>query len=93
MRHTYHERRDLVMDRISDLEWDCVEPEGAIYAFPDTGQDSWDFALALLEEAGVAIVPGANCGTASDTHIRICFGSVDKDTLEAGFDRIDRFIG
>ncbi len=92
MRDTYHDRRDLVMDRIHDLGWDCVEPEGAIYAFPNTGQDSWDFALDLLDDAGVAVVPGANCGTHSDTNIRICFGSADTEQLEEGFDRIDAVV-
>ncbi len=88
MRDTYHDRRDLVMDCINDLGWDCVTPDGAIYAFPDTGRDSWTFAMNLLEDAGVAVVPGEPTGPSSDTNVRICFGSASMEQLEEGFDRI-----
>lgn len=88
MRETYHERRDYVLDRIHDLGWDCVAPDGAIYAFPDTGRDAWDVTWELLDEAGVAVVPGTPHGDSSGTHIRLCFGSADRDALEDGFDRI-----
>jgi len=93
MRQTYQKRKDRVMDRIHDLGWNCTDPHGAIYVFPDTGQDSWEFALDLLDSTGVAVVPGASCGTDSDTNIRICFGSADKETLKEGFDRIEQFVG
>lgn len=92
MQDTYYDRRDLVMNRIQDLGWDCVTPNGAIYAFPDTGRDSWTFAQNLLEDAGVAVVPGEPTGPSSDTNIRICFGSADKAQLEEGFDRIAEYV-
>lgn len=93
MREVYRERRDLVMDRVAELGWDCRTPQGAIYAFPDVGQDSWVFARSLLDETGVAVVPGEPAGPSSDTHIRICFGSVDKEQLADGFDRIAAYTG
>ncbi len=92
MRRAYHERRDLVMNHIHELGWDCISPDGAIYVFPDVGQDSWDFANNLLETEGVAVVPGEPAGPSSDTHIRICFGSASQEQLTEGFNRIERFV-
>ncbi|MFB6265552.1 MAG: aminotransferase class I/II-fold pyridoxal phosphate-dependent enzyme, partial [Candidatus Nanohaloarchaea archaeon] len=53
MREEFEERRDLVLQHLEELGWDSVEPEGAIYAFPDVEQDSWEFSHGLLEEEGV----------------------------------------
>ncbi|MFB6076759.1 MAG: pyridoxal phosphate-dependent aminotransferase, partial [Candidatus Nanohaloarchaea archaeon] len=54
----YRKRRSTVLAELHDLGWPHPEPGGAFYAFPDTGRDSWTFAHDLLEEAGVAVVPG-----------------------------------
>ncbi len=89
---TFQERKDATMDHVRALGWDCIAPRGAIYAFPDTGRDSWPFAHALLEEAGVAVVPGEPHGTHSSTNIRVCFGSADIDAIHKGFERIRRFV-
>ena len=38
MREAYHERRDLLIERMDNLGWDFVAPEGAIYAFPESAR-------------------------------------------------------
>ncbi len=92
MRSTFADRRDLTMAHIDELGWDAVTPHGAIYAFPDVGRDSWDFAHELLEEEGVAVIPGAAAGDNSATNIRICFGSVTADEIDEAFERIKAFV-
>ncbi|MFB6265924.1 MAG: pyridoxal phosphate-dependent aminotransferase [Candidatus Nanohaloarchaea archaeon] len=92
MRETFEERRNLVMQHIEELGWSGVTPEGAIYAFPDVEQDSWEFAHALLDDAGVAVVPGAAAGSASDTNVRICFGSATEEEIDEGFERMKEFV-
>ena len=91
MRETYHERRDLLVDRMNDLGWDFVAPEGAIYAFPEVGQDSWDFCMKMIEE-GVAMVPGEPMGPESDQNVRICFGSTTKEEINEAFDRLENEV-
>ncbi|MDA3815073.1 MAG: pyridoxal phosphate-dependent aminotransferase [Patescibacteria group bacterium] len=44
---------------------------------------SWRFALKLLNEAGVAIVPGIAFGPSGENHIRLCFGREDEHIDEA----------
>jgi aspartate aminotransferase len=89
MRETYDRRRELLIKRMKDLGWDFVAPEGAIYAFPDVEQDSWDFCMEMIEH-GVAMVPGEPMGPGSDQNIRICFGSVTCDEIKKGFDILER---
>lgn len=88
MREAYHERRDLLVERMEELGWDFVAPEGAIYAFPEVGEDSWDYCMDMIDE-GVAMVPGEPMGPESDQNVRICFGSTTKEEIEKAFDKME----
>lgn len=88
MREAYEERRDLLVERMNDLGWDFVAPEGAIYVFPEVGEDSWEFCMDMIEK-GVAMVPGEPMGPESDQNVRICFGSTTKDEIEKAFDILE----
>lgn len=92
MREAYEERRDLLVERMENLGWDFVAPEGAIYAFPEVGEDSWDFCMDLIEK-GVAMVPGEPMGPESDQNVRICFGSTTREEIEKAFDRLEEELG
>lgn len=89
----YSRRRELVVARLNAIEGvRCAPPGGAFYAFPDVSAcygpgcaDSIAFAEWLLEEAGVAVVPGAAFG--ADDHVRISF-ACSTATIEAGMDRL-----
>jgi aspartate aminotransferase/aminotransferase len=62
----YKERRDAIIRRLRDIEgFEVNMPGGAFYAFPRVsklisrfGMNTTEFAAWLLEEAGVATVPG-----------------------------------
>ncbi len=82
----YRKRRDAIVARLREIPGISVqEPEGAFYAFPrvsglygramrgKTCRSSVEFAEYLLEEARVAVVPGAGFG--SDDHIRISYAT------------------
>lgn len=88
MRKEYEERRDLIVERMNDLGWDFEMPEGAIYAFPKVGKDSWDFCMEMIEK-GVAMVPGEPFGPESDQNVRICFGSTTKKEINKAFDILE----
>jgi aspartate aminotransferase len=88
MREVYEERRDLLVERMEELGWDFVSPEGAIYAFPEVGRDSWEFCMEMIEK-GVAMVPGEPMGPGSDQNVRICFGSTTKREIREAFDVLD----
>lgn len=48
---------------------------------------SWKFALELLYQSKIAVVPGIAFGPSGENHIRLCFGRDYKDIKEA-MDRI-----
>ena len=58
----YRRRRDLVVRELTAMEGiDFVAPQGAFYAFPriaSLGMEPLEFCSTLLEETGVALVPG-----------------------------------
>lgn len=72
MRAAFRERRDYIVAELSSIEGvECFMPSGAFYVFPDlhrffgkstpsgnTVETSTDLAMYLLEEHGVAAVPG-----------------------------------
>lgn len=68
------------------------KPEGAFYMFTNisrVGLDSVTFASRLLEEAKVAVVPGAAFG--SDKHIRLSFAT-SEDNIRDGISRISEWL-
>ncbi len=89
MKKEYHERRDLLINRMNDIGWDFIDPEGAIYAFPNVGEDSWKFCMKMIGK-GVAMVPGEPMGPESDQNVRICFGSTTKEEIKKAFDILEK---
>lgn len=86
-------RRDLCLELLAQIPHLPVpRPKGAFYLFPDVsyysrklGGGSDLVAEYLLNEAGVAVVPGRPFG--DDSRIRISFAK-DLKTLEKGLQRI-----
>ena len=91
MREAYQRRRDALVEEMNDLGWDFVAPEGAIYAFPEVGEDSWDFCMRMIDE-GVAMVPGEPMGPESNQNVRICFGSTTEEEIREAFQRINEAV-
>jgi aspartate aminotransferase len=94
----YRARRDFALETLRDITGiRCHEPQGAFYLYPNIRlvlgrkwiQDTTQFAEQLLEQAGVAVVPGEAFGTSD--HIRITF-AVSRRDLERGLLRLKAFI-
>ena len=72
----------------------CHSPRGSFYAFPSvakTGLDEKAFAVGLLEQHKVAVVPGVAFGENGRGHVRACFATSYEQLIEA-CDRIARFV-
>ncbi len=90
-------RRALVCERLDRVPqvFSYARPEGAYYVFPRieaAHRDAREFALRLLDEAGVCVTPGSGFGPAGEHHVRIAY-CVDDDAINAGFDRIEAWAG
>ena len=65
MRDSYNQRRRYLVKRFKDLGIPCFEPFGAFYIFPNISQfglTSEEFAMRLVEEERLAVVPGTAFG-------------------------------
>ena len=73
---------------------DCYEPQGAFYVFPSIkkfGMTSDEFALKLLEEEKVAVVPGTAFGDCGEGYLRISYAYSLND-LKRALERMERFV-
>jgi aspartate aminotransferase len=91
----FQHRRDLMVDGLNRIPgFRCVRPEGAFYAFPNvegTGMDEKVMADRLLNEAGVAVLPGTAFGEGGRGHIRLAY-TQSEDHLTEALERIQRFV-
>ena len=68
----------------------CAPPEGAFYAWvnvTDTGLSAEEICRIMLEEAGVAAIPGAAFGPSGKDFVRFSFAS-STATLHEAVERI-----
>ena len=94
MREQYNGRRRYLMHRFEEMGIECFEPFGAFYMFPSIqkfGMTSEEFALRLLEEEKVAVVPGTAFGDCGEGFLRISY-AYSLENLKEALDRIEAFI-
>jgi aspartate aminotransferase len=93
MAEQFDERRALLSERLMAIEGIKLRaPEGAFYAFPDVSQwglDSMTLCNRLLDQVGLAVVPGVAFG--DDRCIRLSCAAAPA-TIEDGIDRLSRFL-
>jgi aspartate aminotransferase len=94
MYDAYCERRAWLVPELNGVPGICcTDPDGAFYVFPDVSAffgkggitDSQSFATYLLDEARVAVVPGAAFG--ADEYVRISYAT-SMERLREGLARI-----
>ncbi|HUP45274.1 MAG TPA: pyridoxal phosphate-dependent aminotransferase [Thermoanaerobaculia bacterium] len=94
----YRERRAWLVPALNAIEgMCCAEPDGAFYVFPDISgffgrgpvHDSTSFASFLLDEARVAVVPGAAFGM--EEGVRISYAT-SMERIREGVARIEAAV-
>jgi aminotransferase len=94
MRQAYMERREYVYERLTNMNLSVVKPDGAFYYFvklPEPFTNSFDFALQLVQERGVAVVPGSAFSPLGEGYIRISF-AYSMEVLAEALDRLEAFL-
>ena len=83
----YRRRRDLALGVLSGSNvLRVVPPQGGMYVMLDvrgTGLSGNDFALRLLEDEHIAVMPGESFGSAAAGHVRIALTVADDDLVAA----------
>ena len=87
----YEARRDLIVNSINSIPGlSCVTPGGAFYVFmniKETGMTSSEFCNYMLEDAGVAMLPGNDFGEFGEGFVRICY-AVGQNEINDAMQRI-----
>jgi (5-formylfuran-3-yl)methyl phosphate transaminase len=96
MVRTYDERRRFLLPRLREVGFGvAVEPHGAFYILANARHftdDSYSFALELLERAHVAVTPGIDFGKGGEGYIRFSYAN-HIDNLAEGMRRLGDYLG
>ncbi len=94
MRDEYRRRRNFLHRSFQEMGLPCRQPRGAFYAFPSIahlGLTSKEFALRLLDQERVAVVPGSAFGACGEGFVR-CAYATGMEELQEAMRRLARFI-
>jgi aminotransferase len=95
MVNEYRRRRNYIVSAFSEMGLQCHRPLGAFYAFPSVAKykiPAKEFALRLLHEEKVAVVPGTAFGDCGEGFVR-CAYATSLDNIKEAMVRLKRFIG
>ncbi len=91
----YRKRRDFVVQGLNAIPGiRCQVPGGAFYAFPNVsayGVPSAELANRILDEAGVALLPGTAFGAQGEGYLRLSYAT-SLELLERGLTRLSVFF-
>jgi aspartate aminotransferase len=99
MVRAFRQRRDRMLELLAEGGVAAVKPDGAFYVFPDVSRwlgkkhrgvpvpGTWKLAELLLEEYGVAAVPGAAFG--AEGYLRLSFATSEAEFTK-GVERLHR---
>ncbi|MDD3055655.1 MAG: pyridoxal phosphate-dependent aminotransferase [Aliarcobacter sp.] len=93
MRIEFEKRKNIAVKSFNEIKGlSTIDPDGAFYLFvniKEVSNDSMKFCAELLEQKGVALVPGLAFG--SEGYFRFSFAT-DLATIQEGIKRIKEFV-
>ncbi|PSQ51585.1 aspartate aminotransferase [Halobacteriales archaeon SW_8_65_20] len=81
MRDAFHERRDMLLDRLADHGKEIATPDGAFYVMLPVDDDDRAWCEGAIEDAHVATVPGSAFGTPG--YARLSYAASEARLREA----------
>ena len=83
----FRRRRDLMVEGMSQIPGlNCLLPKGAFYVFPshrDIKISSKDLSIKLLNETGIACLPGTAFGKFGEGYLRFTYSNSEENIKEA----------
>ncbi|MBP0020039.1 MAG: pyridoxal phosphate-dependent aminotransferase [Cyanobacteria bacterium SBLK] len=91
MREEFRKRRDVIVEGLNRIQGvHCLKPSGAFYVFPNVKNlplDSQNLADYLLEEAGIALLPGTAFGEFGTGYLRLSYAN-SLNNIQDAIDRL-----
>ena len=93
LREIFSKRKDLIISELKKIpQISFVEPDGAFYVFVNitkTGLPSLEFSQKILDEAHIALIPGAPFG--AEGYVRISFATSEQEIVK-GAERLRNWL-
>ncbi|MBP2653166.1 MAG: dapL 3 [Firmicutes bacterium] len=90
----YQRRRDIIVDGLMAAGWKVPRPKASMYIWAPvpTKQLSFDFVVDLVNEAGVAVIPGVGFGACGEGYVRFALVQ-PEERLRLAVERITKWLG
>ena len=95
MKREYIERRDYIIEKMTELGFKIIKPDGAFYIFAkipaDYNQDSFAFLKDFAQKKAVAFIPGAAFGQYGEGYVRLSYAA-SMDTIKEAMKRLKVYM-
>ena len=95
MKKEYIQRRDYIIDKMTDLGFEIIKPDGAFYIFAKIpagySQDSFAFLKDFAQKKAVAFIPGAAFGQYGEGYVRLSYAA-SMGTIREAMKRLEEYM-
>ena len=95
MKKEYIQRRDYIIDKMTDLGFEIIKPDGAFYIFAKIpagyNQDSFAFLKDFAQKKAVAFIPGAAFGQYGEGYVRLSYAA-SMGTIREAMKRLEEYM-
>ena len=95
MKKEYIQRRDYIIDKMTDLGFEIIRPDGAFYIFAKIpagyNQDSFAFLKDFAQKKAVAFIPGAAFGQYGEGYVRLSYAA-SMGTIREAMKRLEEYM-
>ena len=95
MKKEYIQRRDYIIDKMTDLGFEIIKPDGAFYIFAKIpagyNQDSFAFLKDFAQKKAVAFIPGAAFGQYGEGYVRLSYAA-SMETISEAMKRLEEYM-
>ena len=95
MKKEYIQRRDYIIEKMTDLGFEIIKPDGAFYIFAKIpagyNQDSFAFLKDFAQKKAVAFIPGAAFGQYGEGYVRLSYAA-SMETISEAMKRLEEYM-
>ena len=95
MKKEYIQRRDYIIDKMTELGFEIIKPDGAFYIFAKIpagyNQDSFAFLKDFAQKKAVAFIPGAAFGQYGEGYVRLSYAA-SMETIKEAMKRLEEYM-
>ena len=95
MKKEYIQRRDYIIEKMTDLGFEIIKQDGAFYIFAKIpagyNQDSFAFLKDFAKKKAVAFIPGAAFGQYGEGYVRLSYAA-SMGTIREAMKRLEEYM-